>query len=84
MSRIKFEETVTVLGMDAKEQNLKILGVIPVSENEADGYLAYVLVRRDSDEYATYLYNSSQRGFSTGHYFDDKRMAFDDLLNRGK
>lgn len=83
MAKIKFEETVILLGMEAQQQGLKILGVLPVSKNEDDEYLAYVLVRK-GEEFVTYLYNSSSRGFSTGHYFDNQQIAYNDLLNRGK
>jgi len=57
-----------------------LLGVKPAN----DSYLAYVLVKRNTEyePYVTWLYNSTGSGFNHGHYFTELNDAIIDFEKR--
>lgn len=56
---------------------------LPYSPHPEDSYLKLVLHKSNhKEEWSTHLYNASDGGFHSGHYFQTKNAAVRDLILR--
>ena len=60
-----------------------IIASKPYSTHPDDSYLSIVVRENHKGEYVTHMYNSIDKGYHLGHYFETLEDAMTDFKKRG-